>query len=128
MSSSYWHSEMNKISKQIDSLDDKIEDYSNYKQKLIKLDSNIEKIYKNMSEVKSVLLDGGFNYGGDVPLEDEFHSTMKDFNNNIKELEKIIKKIELIIEDELIPKKDKLTESYKTAESNYNKAKKEENG
>lgn len=127
MNSKYWLREMNNANVQKENLILKSDKYNEYVSKLIRLrDGLLFGVNNNAEYASKLLAQGGFNYDGTIPLNDEYLSGIKNLNECIDDLNVLIENTTNKIND-FEKNITSLQTKYNSAKSSYEKALKEEN-
>lgn len=125
-SSSYYLNEMNTIKKDIEKLDKKSVEYSQYVEKLVVLRDYLSSVLEDFSNVGNMLSNGGYSSGGKIIDEDGYKKEKTAILNNVATLDEVINGTNNEIED-FETEINKLERAYNNAKRDYNSAKSEEN-
>lgn len=125
--SNYYKNQMNSYSKEKNALDSSIKEYEDYLEKLEKLSKKITNIADDTAEASQLLSSGGYVFGGDIPMKDDFLFGSKKLDSGIKGISDAIKNTKNAI-SKMKTQSAQLSSDIRSAESNYNKCLIEEKG
>ena len=125
-SSSYYLSEMNAIKKDVEKLDKKSAEYSQYVEKLVVLRNNLSSVLEDFTSVGNMLSNGGYSVGGKIIDEDGYKTEKASMSDNVATLDEVINGTNSEIKD-FETEINKLEKEYNAAKRNYNNAKNKEN-